>query len=580
MASKNPSSQLFADLLRPNRRALSLLAVLLTVASLLPLAGPQLLRSFIDSAIADAPVTFLLLIAVAYVALGVFAQAATVATTYTATRMAWSATNDLRERAARHALHLDLAFHGTTSPGALIERIDGDATALTKLLTDVVLKVASGALTLVGAVVLVTLEDWRVGLAMAAFVAVAVGVIVRLRARAVPATTAERAAFADVIGVVEEQLDGLDDLRALGGGRFALGRHELLSNVHARRLVIAWRKAASVWTSVTGMFAFGVIAMIAAAWGLYQRDAITIGTAFLLFQYVQILRTPMETIAEQLQEVQRAGAGAARIGMLLDERPQVVSTGTATLPHGALSVEFDAVDFAYADDGRQVLHGIDLAIPAGTVTGLVGATGSGKTTLARIALRLVDSSAGVVRLGGVAIRDIDPDELRRRVAIVTQDVQLFDASLRDNLTLFADDVHDALLISVLRNLGLGEWFASLPRGLDTGITPTDGLSAGEAQLLGLGRAFLRDPGLVVLDEASSRVDPATAEIVERALDRLLAGRTVLVIAHRLRAVDRADLVVILDHGRIVETGPAAVLRADASSRFSALLAAEQEGVTT
>ena len=580
MASRSTHYALFAELLRPHRRALSVMALVLTVASLLPLAGPQLLRVFIDSAVADAPVASLILLAAAYVALGLLAQIATVATAYAATRMAWSATNQLRERAARHVLHLDLGFHGATSPGTLIERVDGDATAITKLFTDVVLKVAGGAMTMLGAVILVAIEDWRVGLAMAAFVGGAAALIVHLRDRAVPATTAERAAFADVIGVVEEQLDGLDDLRALGAGPFALDRHELSSNTHARALVRAWRSSASVWTSTTGAFALGAAAMLTAGWVLYSRGTITIGTVFLLFQYVQILRLPTESIAEQLQEVQRAGAGATRIRMLLEERPGVVAHGSSRLPDGALSVSFDGVGFAYADDGRPVLHDIDLPVEAGTVVGLVGATGSGKTTLARLALRLVDPTSGVVRLGGVDIRDVDPDELRRRVAIVTQDVQLFDASLRDNITLFDPAPDDALLVRLLADLGLEAWYRSLPDGLDTPLAAGAGVSAGEAQLIGLGRAFLRNPGLVVLDEASSRVDPATAEIVEDALDRLLAGRTVLVIAHRLRAVDRADVVVVLDHGRIKESGPAHVLRSDVGSSFSELLERESREVTT
>jgi ABC-type multidrug transport system fused ATPase/permease subunit len=294
---------------------------------------------------------------------------------------------------------------------------------------------------------------------------------------------------------------------------------------------------------------------------------------------VQILRTPTEAIAEQLQEVQRAGAGAARIRMLLDERPQIVAAGTTSLPDGPLSVHFDGVDFAYPDDGRIVLTDVDLSVDPGTVVGLVGATGSGKTTLARLALRLVDPTRGAVRLGGVDLRDVAASDLRRRVAIVTQDVQLFDASLRDNLTLFDPDAaDDATLTRLLHDLGLGSWFANLERGLDTPLAAGAGLSAGEAQLIGLGRAFLRDPGLVVLDEASSRVDPATADTVEAALDRLLVDRTVLVIAHRLRAVDRADQVVVLEAGRIAEAGRAADLRADPASTFAQLIERESKEV--
>ena len=581
MAPRTSHIQIFVRLLRPNRRALALLSAVLTVASLVPLIGPQLLRAFIDNAVADAPLATLVTIAAAYVALGLIAQAAMVGTTYTAARMAWTATNELRENAAAHALSLDLAFHGDTSPGTLIERIDGDATAITKLFTDIVLKVAGGALTVAGAVVLVAVEDWRVGLAFAVFVACAVTVVARLRSAAVPATVRERVAYADVIGLVEEQLDGRDDLRSLGAGEFALERHEQASGRHTRELQRAWRAGASVWTTTTGSFAVGSLGMLTAGWLLYRSGAITIGTVFLLFQYVQILRRPMEVIADQLQEVQKAGAGAARIADLLDERPALRAAGDATLPAGACAVHFDGVGFAYADDGRQVLHDVELHIPAGTVVGLVGATGSGKTTMARLALRLVDVTGGAVHLDGIDIRDVSPVSLRDRVGIVTQDVQLFDASVRDNLTMFGTiTATDGELTRVLHDVGLAGWIANLPGGLESILGPSAGLSAGQAQLVGLARVFLRDPGLVVLDEASSRVDPATAELVERALDRLLHGRTVIVIAHRLRAVDRADQVVVLDHGRIVEQGAPDVLRADETSRFHHLSILESAGAMT
>lgn len=575
--------RLLADLLRPRRRALGVLGAVLAAASTLPLAGPQLLRAFIDRAAAGARIGSLLAIAGAYVVLGLAAQAATVGTTYAATRMAWTATNALRERATAHALGLDLAYHGATSPGTLVERIDGDASAITTLFTDVVLKIVGGALTLLGAVVLVTVEDWRVGAAMAGFVAAAIVLVVRLRNRAVPATTAERAAYADVIGLVEEQLAGAEDLRALGAGGFAMDRHEAASGRHARALSVAWRAMAGLFISTTGAFAFGGVLMLAAGWLLHSRGAITIGTVFLLFQYVQILRRPVETITEQLAELQRAGAGAARIGDLLAERPHLPpARGGASLPDGALSLQFDHVSFAYPDDDRGVLHDIDLDVAPGSVVGLVGRTGSGKTTLARLALRLVDPTGGVVRLAGADLRTVDPSLLRRRVAIVTQDVTVFDASVRDNLTLFgAAPADDTDLVALLGDLGLGAWLAGLPDGLDTVLAPgVSGLSAGQAQLLVAGRAFLHDPGLVVLDEASSRVDPATAELVEAGLDRLLAGRTTVVIAHRLRAVERADVVAVLDAGRLVEVGPRRDLAADPSSRFHRLLELEAAGVAT
>jgi ABC-type multidrug transport system fused ATPase/permease subunit len=575
MASRSSHWQLLADLARPRRRVLAVLGIVLAAGAALPLAGPQLLRAFIDRARDGAPLQLLLTVAGAYVAVGVLAQLATVVTTYVATRLAWDATNSVREGAAAHALSLDLGFHGATTPGSLVERIDGDATAIAKFLTDFVLKVVSGALTMAGALLLVTREDWRVGLAMTVFVAAAMGVVVRLRDRAVPATADERAAYADVIGVVAEQLDGAEDVRALGAGPYALERHRRASAGHLDAMVRAERAGVRIWNTTTGAFALGGVLTLLAGWALQRQGAISLGTVFLLFSYTQVLRRPVEVIAEQLQQVQRAAAGAARMRGLFDERPGLRPAGDQRLPEvGPLAASFDGVEFAYPDDGRRVLSPTSLSVSPGEVVGLVGHTGSGKTTLARLALRLVDPTSGSVRLGGVDLRDVQPEQLRRRIAIVTQDVQLFAATVRENVTLFTDGYDDEVLRGLLRDLGLDSWLAGLPQGLDTLLGEHAGLSAGQAQLLAIGRAFLRNPGLVVLDEASSRVDPATAQLVERALDRLLAGRTALVIAHRLQAVQRADTVVVLEAGRIVEAGPRRSLTADSSSRFAGLLRLE------
>ncbi|MFP4396333.1 MAG: ATP-binding cassette domain-containing protein, partial [Anaerolineales bacterium] len=208
-----------------------------------------------------------------------------------------------------------------------------------------------------------------------------------------------------------------------------------------------------------------------------------------------------------------------------------------------------------------------------------GRTGSGKTTLARLLMRLYDPTEGRVCLGGLPLTTTTRHDVRRRVALVTQEVQLFRASVRDNLTFFNPQIADTEIIAVLRQLGLDAWLASLPDGLDTELSADGGgLSAGEAQLLAFARVFLFDPSLVILDEASSRLDPATERQIERAIDMLLTGRTGVIIAHRLHTVQRADEVLILEEGRIREHGPRAALAADPTSYFHHLLQTGMEEV--
>ncbi|MDF1523816.1 MAG: ABC transporter ATP-binding protein [Trueperaceae bacterium] len=247
-----------------------------------------------------------------------------------------------------------------------------------------------------------------------------------------------------------------------------------------------------------------------------------------------------------MQVLQRAGASLGRIDGLLRERSRLRPLDAAratTLPEGPLEMRFEGVGFRYHDadeDAPPNLRGIDLTVRAGAHLGLLGRTGSGKTTLTRLAFRFYDPDEGRVRLAGIDARDVPLAELRRRVGLVTQEVQLVQGSVRDNLTFFDATAPEAALHAALEEVGLGTWLAGLPAGLDTPVRAGGGnLSAGEAQLLAMARVFLADPGLVLLDEPSSRLDPATERRLERALERLLRGRTSVIIAHRLDTVDAA-----------------------------------------
>jgi ATP-binding cassette, subfamily B, bacterial len=501
-------------------------------------------------------------------------------------------------------LDLDAPFHAERSPGELIERIDGDVSAIADFFARFVVQVLGSGVFLLGVLVLLWREDWRVGALLTLFALAALAFMTRGGGFVAVRAGAARQAAADLSGYLEERLAGLPDLKTSGADADAMRRlHErLAARFHRAR---ASAMAGSVFNAVVGLFlALGTGAALGSSTALHGAGAVSLGTVYLVFRYTGMLRQPLERLSRQMNSFQQATGGIVRVRELLATRARVVDGGGATLPRGPLSVELDGVSFAY--EAEPVLRGVSCRVEPGEVLGLLGRTGSGKTTISRLLFRLHDPTEGAVRLGGVDVRQARLDALRKRIGLVTQDVQLFHGTLRDNVALFDRSVPDARLRAVFAELGLDEWLRALPAGLDTPLgaggsgetggvgikgqwgsrgptvqrshsTPlplnSRGLSAGEAQLVALARVFLKDPGLVVLDEASSRLDPATGRLLEGALTRLLEGRTGVVIAHRPATVERADRVLVLEDGRVAEFGRRADLARDPASRFARLLRA-------
>jgi ABC-type multidrug transport system fused ATPase/permease subunit len=578
-------TQLLARYLARQRGQMLLLAGLVFGGIALQLAGPQILRYFIDTVQAGGAAPARLTAAALFIVFSLGQRGVSLWADYVAQNVGWRATNGLRSDLALHCLRLDMPFHKTHTPGELIERIDGDVTALANFFSQFSLHVLGNALLVAGILALLFREDWRVGVGLTLYTAFLLISLVAVQRLSVARWAAARQTWAELYGYLEERISGAEDLRAAGAEPYALRRLFALMRANLVKARAAIVLSTLVFGAVNLLFVIGYAGGLGLGVYLFSQGQATIGTAYLIVAYVGMLSSPLHRIREQVQDLQQATASIQRVNELFAVQPQVrdsdqrtvngeqpsLATVHRSLSTSAVSVEFDQVSFAY-DGDDNILREVSFTLPAGRVLGVLGRTGSGKTTLTRLAFRLYDPASGVIRLDDCDLRSVPLAEARACVGLVTQDVQLFQASLRDNLTFFNPRLGDERLERALKELSLWEWARSLPDGLSTRLGAGGlGLSAGEAQLLALTRVFLKDPGLVILDEASSRLDPATENLLERAIDRLLANRTALIIAHRLQTVQRADDILILDEGRVVESGPRVVLANDPNARFYGLL---------
>ncbi|MCL6446112.1 MAG: ABC transporter ATP-binding protein/permease [Alicyclobacillus sp.] len=545
--------------LRPIKGRMITLFALLLITTAFQLVNPQIVQRFIDAAAARGPITTLLGLAALYLAIAVCNQLVTVAVSYLGNDVAWRATNQLRADLLRHCLGLDMRFHNLKTPGEMIERIDGDVTNMSNFFALFIVQIVGSFILLAGILGTMFVKNWAIALVMTAFTAVAIGVMMWIRDLGVASSQSERQASAALFGLIEERIAGIEDVQANGAVPYVMNRfHEAMRTVF-RTGRKAWMLRVIPWNATVILFTFSVTAVLLMGVHLYLMGQVSLGTLYLFFQYTQMLNDPIEQLGNQMQDFQRAKSGMRRSRELLGLRSEIQSGTAEWLPEGALGVTFEHVHFSY-NPGEPVLHDIHFELKPGQRLGIVGRTGSGKSSISRLLLRLYNVDSGIIRVGGVDIRTLALPALYRRVGMVTQDVQLFDGTLRDNLTLFNESISDEEIWATVEKIGLRPWIDKLPDGLNTHLaTGGTSLSAGEAQLFALARVFLTRPSLVILDEPSSRLDPATEAALQTAVDELLAHCTGIIIAHRLSTVMQADRIIVMSGGRIVEQGTHAQL---------------------
>ncbi|HYH04309.1 MAG TPA: ABC transporter ATP-binding protein, partial [Bacillota bacterium] len=495
--------ELLSTYLRPHWVTAFGLAGLVFGSIAIQLINPQIMRYFIDTATHGGTDRALFWAAIAFMVTALIQQILSVAATYVGENLGWTTTNALRRDLVAHCLGLDLSFHKLHTPGEMIERIDEDVTSLANFFSQFTIKVFGNLLIIIGVLALLYLEDWRVGLTITVFVILTLSTMQFLREKIVRHQRESRQAHAELSGYLEERLAGTEDIKANGAVPYVLrGLFQQMRNRNQKQL-IANCYSTSIQMTAIGLHYTGIALALTLGIFLALRHQNSIGTVYLYVLYTDLIYRPIMQITRQIEDFQKAGAGIQRIQEIYRLKTEIPDGNGPAIPAGSLGVELQDVTFRYAADDEPVLQGISLRLEPGQTLGLLGRTGSGKTTITRLLTRLYDYESGSICLNNVELKSTRVAEVRKRVGLVTQDVQLFHASVRDNVTFFDHHIPDQRINTVLRELGLAEWLDSLPQGLDTVLTAGGGLSAGEAQLLALSRVFLREPGLIIMDEASS-----------------------------------------------------------------------------
>jgi ATP-binding cassette subfamily B protein len=477
----------------------------------------------------------------------------------------------LRVRAFRHIHDLSVLHQQGQRRGSLVSRVTSDVDQLSVFMQwgGVLGLVSLGQL--VVATVVMAVYSWQLTL-LVLVCFIPLGVAVKFFARRLATVYGVvRERVGDVLAAVGESVVGAPTVRAYGIRARTAARIDRAIDRHYRASVDAQKTTAAVYVSGEFVAAVANAAVVVVGVLLGIGGHISAGTLVAFLFLVTLFVAPVQTASEVLNEAQNAVAGFRRVLDVLDTEPDVQDPADGrSLPAGPLDVRFEHVGFAYSPRARPALEDIDLTIAPRTRVAIVGETGSGKTTFAKLVTRLMDPSEGRVLVGGVPLTEVAFASLRERVVMVPQDGFLFDASVADNVRYGRPGMTDAQIATAFDELGLGDWVQSLAEGVGTPVGQRgESLSAGERQLVAVARAYVADPDLLVLDEATSAVDPATEMRLTRALDALTDGRTTLTIAHRLSTAERADEVLVVDSGRVVQRGRHADL-VDVPGRYAEL----------
>jgi ABC-type multidrug transport system fused ATPase/permease subunit len=542
-------------LLRPYRVRVALMFVALLLATGAALAPPYLAGRAIDDGIKDGDTKALTIIVIVFLGTAVINWAATYAQTFLINWVGQRALQDLRIELFQHLQKLSIGFYSRNKAGVLISRMTNDVEALDQLVTDGISTLFSATLTLFGTAAILVAMDPELALVTFLTFPLLFVASVAFRLASAGAYALTRVRIAQVTAYLQETLSGVRVVRAFGQEERHKQRFSQLNDEYREANMKTVYLNAAYFPAVELLSAVATAAILVYGGNQVIDGALSIGILASFVFYLQSFFDPIQSLSQLYTTYQAGMAALDKIFELLDEEPDIADRpGAVELPRLRGGIEFDDVTFSYGGDAPALDH-VSLVVPPGQTIALVGATGAGKSTVAKLVARFYDPDDGRVLIDGYDLRDVTERSLRSQLGIVPQESFLFSGTIRDNIAFGRPDATEDDVVAAARAVGAHEFIERLTEGYDTEVGERGGhLSAGQRQLVAFARAAAADPRILILDEATSNVDVRTEAQIERGLRRLLAGRTAIVIAHRLSTIRGAGRIVVLDHGRIAEAG--------------------------
>lgn len=565
-ATANQVLRRLGAMLRPYRPQIIVAVVVLVAQTACLLAGPALVRAGVDQGLLAHDGAALNRIAIAYLVVAILGLVLGRSVIWLVSRTGERFLRALRERVFRHLMALSLDFYDREKTGRLVARMTSDIDALQELISTGLVMFVQNFLIFIGAIFVVTLMSWQLSLGVLVIVPPVLIASRWFRRRSNAAYLEVRERIGENLSTLQEGLEGVRVVQAFGRERGWIRRFRQTNENQFEANLETVRISAKYFPFVEFTGVIGISVIVGLGGVLVDNKVVTVGTVLAFVLYLNNLFEPIQQLSQLYNTVQSSGAALHKLFFLLDTEVSISEKpGAVDLPtSGELAV--DGLAFAYGGGepdtdgvvhpmGPEVLHDVSITVAPGERVALVGPTGAGKSTLAKLMARFYDPREGSVSYGGVDLRNATLTSLRHTIVVVPQEGFLFAGSIRDNVRVGRDGATDADVEAAIEALGLTERFAAFPDGLETEVRERGSrLSAGEKQLVSLTRAALADPAVLVLDEATSNLDPGTEHAVERALDRLTEGRTVVVVAHRLSTAARCDRIAVVDQGGLIEVG--------------------------